>query len=106
MTIFGSLSPFGLFESIERPKEKLFTVTISQLKGHRNIHVNRGDCHLRLGDLESALHDYEIALNNSFHESSCRLIRGRISVVYHEFGMRVYQMGRYDVADHYFSKEI
>jgi len=85
---------------------KLFTVTIGQVKGHRNIHLNRGDCYLRLGDLEQALQDYEIALNNSFHEASCRLIRGRIGVVYHEFGMRVYHMGRYDLADHYFSKAI
>ena len=85
---------------------KLFTVTISQIKGHRNIHLNRGDCYLRLGDLENALRDYEIALNNSFHENSCRLIRNRISVVFHEFGMGAYQKERYDVADHYFSKAI
>ena len=61
---------------------------------------------MRLGLLELALRDYTVALNASFHESTCRLIRGRISVVYHEFGTRVYADAKYDEADQYFSRAL
>jgi len=106
ISIFNDFGVDCIYGGFYKEAIKLFSAAIHHVKTERKIYLNRGDCHLRLGNLSAALSDYEVALNASFHESTCRLIRGRISVVYHEYGTRTYQNGNYEQADMFFSKAI
>lgn len=81
----------------------LFNAVLMHIKGERKVFLNRGDCWLRLGNSEKALRDYNRALGLCMHEPTCRLIRGRISVVHHEFGSKAYRQGFYKEAEHHFS---
>ena len=81
----------------------LFNAALKHLKGERKIYLNRGDCWLRLGQSERALKDYNCALSLCLHEPTCRILRGRISVVHHEIGTRAYAEGNYKDAEHHFS---
>jgi hypothetical protein len=42
---------------------------------------------------ELALRDYRKSLSLCIHEPTCRLIRGRISVLHHEMGSKAYTEG-------------
>ena len=94
--IFCILNDFGVVciqNGAYRDAIVLFNAALSHVDGERKIYLNRGDCWLRIGRSEFALRDYSRALGLCLHEPTCRLIRGRISVVHHEMGSKAYIEG-------------
>ncbi|CBY20914.1 unnamed protein product [Oikopleura dioica] len=85
---------------------RLFTAVLKYIKGERRVWVNRADCWFRLGEPMLAIQDYSEALNLADDEPICRIIRGRISVVYYELGTECFDQNNYGEADHHYSLAI
>ena len=85
---------------------RLFTAVLRYIKGERRVWVNRADCWFRLGEPMLAIQDYSEALNLAEDEPVCRIIRGRISVVYYELGTELFHQNNHAEADHHYSLAI
>lgn len=76
------------------------------IKGEKNekgLYMNRGDCFFRMGDYQFALADYQQTLELDPSDES---VRGRISVIYNEFGSHEYGNKNYSEAEAQFTLAI
>jgi len=80
----------------------LLNKAIDDEKSEVGLYINRGDCFLKLKNLEFALADYQQALEMK----SADEIKNRISVVYNEMGIVSYYEKLYDDAAAKFSMAI
>jgi len=80
----------------------LLNKAIDDEKSEVGLYINRGDCFLKLNNLDFALADYQQALEMKSSED----IKNRISVVYNEMGIMSYYEKLYDDATVKFSMAI
>ncbi|CAL1536379.1 unnamed protein product [Lymnaea stagnalis] len=81
----------------------LLNKAIKGEKSEKSLYVNRGDCFYKQGQLKFALEDYHQALELDPQESA---IKSRISIIYNDFGVELFQDKKYSEAEAKFSQAI
>ncbi|PVD22140.1 hypothetical protein C0Q70_17945 [Pomacea canaliculata] len=86
--------------------EEAIVLLNKAVKGEKNekgLYINRGDCFFKQSELNFALQDYLQALEL---DESDTAIATRISVIYNEFGVGLYQDKKYTEAEAKFSQAL
>ncbi|XP_034958192.2 tetratricopeptide repeat protein 16 isoform X2 [Zootoca vivipara] len=81
----------------------LLNKAITGEKNEKGLYVNRGDCFLKLGELNFAMADYQQALELQPLDPS---LQKRAAWLYNEMGLQEFRESRYSQAEAYFSQAI
>ncbi|XP_015265888.1 PREDICTED: tetratricopeptide repeat protein 16 [Gekko japonicus] len=81
----------------------LLNKAIKGEKKAKGLYINRGDCFLKLGELNFAIADYQQALEVGPIDAG---LQKRISWLYNEMGLQEFRKRRYPEAEAYFSRAI
>ncbi|XP_077162263.1 tetratricopeptide repeat protein 16 isoform X2 [Paroedura picta] len=81
----------------------LLNKAIKGEKTEKGLYINRGDCFLKLGELNFAIADYQQALEVGPIDAG---LQKRISWLYNEMGLQEFRKRRYPEAEAYFSQAI
>uniref|UniRef100_A0A670KL61 Uncharacterized protein n=1 Tax=Podarcis muralis TaxID=64176 RepID=A0A670KL61_PODMU len=81
----------------------LLNKAITGEKNEKGLYVNRGDCFLKLGELNFAMADYQQALDLQPFDPS---LQKRSAWLYDEMGLQEFRESRYPQAEAYFSQAI
>ncbi|KAL8174694.1 UNVERIFIED_CONTAM: hypothetical protein K2H54_051491 [Gekko kuhli] len=81
----------------------LLNKAIKGEKKEKGLYINRGDCFLKLGELNFAIADYQQALEVGPIDAG---LQKRISWLYNEMGLQEFRKRRYPEAEAYFSRAI
>ncbi|XP_053229338.1 tetratricopeptide repeat protein 16 isoform X2 [Podarcis raffonei] len=81
----------------------LLNKAITGEKNEKGLYVNRGDCFLKLGELNFAMADYQQALDLQPFDPS---LQKRAAWLYDEMGLQEFRESRYPQAEAYFSQAI
>ncbi|XP_044295909.1 tetratricopeptide repeat protein 16 isoform X1 [Varanus komodoensis] len=72
-------------------------------KGEKGLYSNRGDCFLKLGELNFAMADYQQALELRPRDPQ---LQKRVARLYNEMGLQEFRERRYPQAESYFSQAV